>query len=354
MTSRWCFIICIVALIVQNCNGESSSQDISEQTKTSVQRTTNVSTFILQPTSLIQYSRLSATVNAWRDVTISSLEPGVVKHVYKDVSHTVKRGDHLALLNLELLQAASIEAEAQLKFQTYNYERSQKLFDEGSISEQTHFATEYDYNRAKSTAQMLKHRLAYGHIRAPFSGHIATRHITMGQLVAQGGPTFRIVQTDSLRIKAWVAENEVIDFQKGNALTFTLDALPKQIFSGTIAFIGPAADANRRVFPIEVHFANPNYAIRPGMIGTLKAVRQTYNNVLVIPREAILERETGPVTFIVINDTAHLRALVLGPSEADRTVVKQGLSIGDQVILKGGRDLIDGDRVTITQTDAIQ
>lgn len=345
MRLRWALTIGIIALHFWSCGNESSAQ--KEKSEESSQRTTNVSTFLIQPDSLVQYSRLSATVNAWHDVTISALESGGVIAIHKDVGDFVMVGDTLAQLNVELLDAASIEARANLKFQTYNYERSKKLFSEGSISEQAHFATEYDFNRAKSTDKTLKHRLSYGQIRAPFSGRIAARNISLGQLIPRGGPTFRLVRTDSLRIDAWVAENEIVDFSKGNPVTLTFDALPNHTFSGAIAYVGPAADINRRVFPIEIHLSNLDGHINPGMIGTLQAVRKIYHNMVVIPREAILERETGSVAFVVKNNTAYLRQLSLGSAEADRVVVKSGLNFDDLLIVKGGRDLIDGDKVAI-------
>ena len=341
-------IPCLLMLINLGCGDESSAQK-----EMPLERTTNVSTFEIKPDSLVQYSRLSATVKAWRDVTISALESGEVIGTYKDVGDYVKRGEDLAQLNMELLQAALIEAEANLKFQTYNYERSKQLFSEGSISEQAYFATEYDFHRAKSAAQTLKHRLSYGRIQAPFSGTIAKRYLSQGQHIDRGGAAFRLVQTDSLRVAAWVAESEIIDFGKGSLVTLILDALPHRTYEGTIAHVGPAADTDQRVFPIEVHLPNPTGHIRPGMIGTLKAVRRIHRHVFVIPREAIIERETGPVAFIAKGDMALLRPLSLGPSEAERVVVQKGLSFGDQIIVKGGRDLIDGDRVAIKYAEPV-
>ncbi len=348
MTLHRLLIPCLLILTHIGCGDGSSAQKDAPP-----ERATNVSTFALKPDSLVQYSRLSATVHAWRDVTISALEAGVVIAVHKDVGARVSRGDDLAQLNMELLEAAFIEAEAYLKFQTYNYERSQKLFSEGSISERAYFAAEYDFHRAKSAAQTLARRLSYGRIRAPFSGAIAKCYISQGQLMSPGGAAFRLVQIDSLRVAAWVAESEIIDFGEGSPVTFILDALPGEKFAGAIAHIGPATETDQRVFPIEVHMLNPTGRIRPGMIGTLKAVRRIHRHVVVIPREAILERETGPVAFVVEGRKAVSRPLSLGPSEADRVVVQKGLSFGDQIIVKGGRDLIHGDRVAVKYAEPV-
>lgn len=334
---------CLIWALFTGCGERTSAQNTPEKTE----RTTNVAIYPIAPDTLIQYSRLPATVKAWRDATISALETGVAIELLKDVGDAVSRGETLARLNIEVLEAAAIEAEADLKFQAYNFERSKQLFAEGSISEQAHYAAEYDYRRAESAAQTMRRRLAYGQIQAPFPGYVAERLIELGQLVPQGSPAFRLVQIDRLRLEAWVSESEIADFSTGSTIELTLDPFPGETHFGTIGHIGPAAQSDQRVFPIEIHLDNPNGRIRPGMIGKIKAIRRTFHNAMVVPREAVLERETGPVAFVVENDQARLRRLVLGPSEGDRVLVLDGLRFGDQLIAKGGRDLIDGDIVRI-------
>jgi membrane fusion protein (multidrug efflux system) len=132
-------------------------------------------------------------------------------------------------------------------------------------------------------------------------------------------------------------------------VTVTFDAYPQAAFQAAVSRVGPAGEPSRRVFPVEVHLSNPDGRIRPGMMGKLRAARTTFRHIAVIPREAVLERETGPVAFVHVDGAARLRSLTLGASEGDRVVVLKGLSFGDALILRGGRDLIDGDSVTVTE-----
>lgn len=341
----------LMLLVFSHCGSNEETQ-VTTETSAAAMRQTNVTVQTLRPESLNQYSRLPATVKAWHDATLSALESGVVSTVSKDFGDTVQRGDTLAQLDLEVLEQMAIESQANLKYQTYNFKHSKKLIQEGSISEQAHHSAEYDFQRARSNARTIATRLSFGNIRAPFSGQIAQRFIDKGQLVAQGSPTFRLVQVDSLRIEAWVSEEEIVDLEVGRSITLTLDAFHGESFQGTIKKMGTTADDKRRVYPIEAHLANPDERILPGMIGKLKIMRQTYRQVVVVPREAILERETGPVAFVAIDNKAHLRPLTLGPAENASVVVKHGLEFGDQLILKGNRDLIDGDPIQIKKMES--
>jgi hypothetical protein len=60
------------------------------------------------------------------------------------------------------------------------------------------------------------------------------------------------------------------------------------------------------------------------------------------------------VAFVAINNKAYLRPLELGAAENDRVVVKKGLTFNDLLIVKGNRDLIDGDPILIQKTESTQ
>lgn len=313
-------------------------------------RPTNVVTFRVRPDTLTQYSNLPASARAWQAVTVSIREGGLVKALYKELGDRVADGEVMARLSAEVLEASAIQAEAELKYQRYNFDRSRQLYEEGSISEHDYFAAEYQLRRAESQAQAIRSRIDFLSVEAPFAGTVARRAIELGQLVPAGGPAFDLVQTDSIRVEAWVPENQIADFQVGSPVRITFDAYPGVVFPAAVGRVGPAGEASRRVFPVEAYLSNPHGRIRPGMIGKLRAARKTFHDVAVIPREAVLERETGPVAFVDEDGRARLRELTLGASEEDRVVVLEGLTFDDRLILRGGRDLIDGDPVAVTET----
>ncbi|MDA0747201.1 MAG: efflux RND transporter periplasmic adaptor subunit [bacterium] len=317
--------------------------------KTPPARITNVAIYPLRPDSLTRYSELPATALAWRDVTIAALESGVVSEIHADLGDRVAFAQILARQRADLLGAAVLQAEAELKFQNYNNRRANQLYKEGSISEHERMTAEFDQARAEAGAISARTRLSYLEIRAPFNGKIAERSIERGQLVPPGGSTFRLVQTDTIKVQAWVPENQIADFTPGGQVEIRFDAYPNEVFPGTVGRIGPAAQSSRRVFPLEAYLLNPNDRIQPGLIGKLRAVRRIYRNALVIPREAVLERETGPAAFVVLGDSVQMRQLTLGPSSGGRVLATGGLFAGDQLVVRGGRDLINGDRVRVTE-----
>ena len=346
--AHWLLPLLLCLLILPGCGSEQAAENAPPPSA----RITNVSVYPLQPDSLVQYSLLPLVAQAWRDVTLSFQEGGAVAEIFRDLDDSVTADQPLARLDGDLLEAALIEAEAGLDFQRYNHERSVQLHADGSIPERELRAAWYELKRAESHLATLRERLANGVLRAPFAGIVASRQIERGQLVQPGVPAFRLVQTERLKLAAWVPENQIVDFAAGSRVEIHFDAYPAQTFPGAVGRIGPVADENRRVFPLEIHFDNVAGQIRPGTIGRARAVRRVHRDVIVVPRASVQERENGPAVFVVEGDQARLREVVVGPSQGDWLIVESGLTAGERVVVKGGRDLIDGDQVRQTEVMA--
>lgn len=280
-------------------------------------RVMNVVVYESKVDTLKQYSRLPAVAKPWREVDLNFPEGGLVDRVLCALGDRVQAGEALAFLDTDLLEAAAVEAEAGLKFQRYHFEHTKRLHVQGSVPENELYTAEYNLKRAESTLETMAVRLDRSTLQAPFSGQVAQCHIQPGQLVQPGTQALRLVQADSMKIEVWVAENQIADFALNRPVEIHFDAYPQQVFAGVVGRIGPEAESSRRVFPMEVHMSNPDGRIRPGMIGRIEVMRRVYTDVVVIPRDAVIERETGPAVFVVNEGKAQLKPVLLGEGEGD-------------------------------------
>jgi len=340
-------LVALIGGVVSGCGGDKDAVEATAPGEPA--KAVNVASMTVRPDSLTQVSRYPASVEAWRDVQLSFLESGPVSRILVDLGDRAVTGQMLAALHTSLLDATLIEAEAGVKFHKYNFEKSKQLFGDGTIAERDLLQSEYDYKRAESNLATIRQRLVNSTLLAPFSGTVAARAIEVGDLVAPGLPAIQLVQTDKVKMRAWVSENDIGDFEVGRDVDVLLDVIPRRVFGGQIGRVGPAADPRRRVFPIEVNIDNADGAIRPGMVGKLVVRRRTFTDVVVIPREAIVERETGPVAFVIENDRAVFRSLQLGVGQGNRVIALSGVEPGERLIVSGSRDLINGDRVFVRE-----
>ncbi|NKB72125.1 MAG: efflux RND transporter periplasmic adaptor subunit [Candidatus Latescibacteria bacterium] len=316
------------------------------------ERSANVGVYSLRPDTLVQYAFLPVTAMPWRQVGLAFQEGGTIEEIAVDLNDPVAAGQVLARLDADLLQAAAIETRADLDLQQYNYQRAVQLHGEGSLAESELKNAAYQLKRAQASQATLAKRLQNAVLRAPFSGRIAARLIEKGQQVQAGAAAFQLVQTQRVKVVGWVPENQIADFAQGTSVEIGFNAYPEEVHTAAVDRLAPAADPSRRVFGLEIHLDNSNQRIRAGMIGRMRAVRRSYRDVVVVPRQAVQERDAGAVVFAVVEDQAQRRPVLLGPGEGDRVIVETGLQWDERIVVTGGRDLIDGDRVRIMEDGA--
>jgi RND family efflux transporter MFP subunit len=144
----------------------------------------------------------------------------------------------------------------------------------------------------------------------------------------------------------------------GAEINVTIEALAGASLSGRITGIAPAADAQSRVFDIEVTVPNAAGHLRPGMIGTValgpdgNGLRAASAPVLTVPLTAVVRAEPGSEQFAVFvterkgsEEIARLRRVTLGEVLGNGIAVREGVKLGDRVVVSGATLLVDGDTI---------
>jgi len=109
------------------------------------------------------------------------------------------------------------------------------------------------------------------------------------------------------------------------------------------------ANPKNRTFPLELHIPNPDSEFRAGMRVTVVLEKDRFDNVIAIPRDAILQAVEGPEAMVVDKDgtEAKSRPLKLGPGFGSYVVVTDGLAVGDALIVRGHRSIVQGEPVQL-------
>ncbi|RMD93807.1 MAG: hypothetical protein D6814_15160, partial [Calditrichaeota bacterium] len=87
--------------------------------------------------------------------------------------------------------------------------------------------------------------------------------------------------------------------------------------------------------------------IKPNMLARLNIVRQRYENGIVAPRDALVESESGKTVFVAVNDRAESRKVTIIASTGDQVLIRGEVQFGDLLIVRGNRELVNGERIAI-------
>lgn len=178
-------------------------------------------------------------------------------------------------------------------------------------------------------------------IKAPISGVIVDRQVTLGQSAEDAGATLMTIVDDrTVLATANVYEKDVNQISQGQRIRVTVASLPKQVFEGRITTIGSVVEGDRRVVPVKAELANGNRSLKPGMFAELEVLTQlTPEPVLVIPQSAIVEANGQQLVFVQNGNTFQSVDVTLGRQAGDRVEVKSGLFDGDRIVTQRANQL---------------
>jgi membrane fusion protein (multidrug efflux system) len=126
----------------------------------------------------------------------------------------------------------------------------------------------------------------------------------------------------------------------------TVDALPGKTFEGRIDRVSPVVDSGSGTFRVICSFDGGGL-LQPGMFGRIRIEYDQRANALVIPRSALLEDGTAPAVYTVKDGKATRRALKLGYIDGEWVEVREGLGVGDPVVVAGKAALREGSAVQV-------
>jgi RND family efflux transporter MFP subunit len=203
-------------------------------------------------------------------------------------------------------------------------------------------------------ARLAKARvnLDYAKIRAPFDGVMTRRTFHPGALIhaaTEGGnqPLLTVKRTDVMRVVVLVPDRDVVLTHVGNPATVSVDALADQAFTGTLARIARAEDAER-LMRVEIDLPNPTGVLCDGMYGkaTITLERDTKN--LTLPPACVVEHRgrSHGVVYLVRDGLARRTEVKLGVDNGSLVEVLSGIGPDDAVIVHAAAPVEDGLRVT--------
>jgi len=185
-------------------------------------------------------------------------------------------------------------------------------------------------------------------IESPIDGIIGIVKIDKGVTVSPQTPIVLIVDIDIVKVKVNVIERELPRIKDGQPAEIKVDAYPREVFKGFIDRISPVVDLTSRTSPVEIKIFNSDHRLKPGMFARIKILVGERENVLLVPRDAILKENGSRYIFVVSEDNkAHYQKIEMGLCQDNMFEVVSGLDEGDVVVTMGNTRLEDGDVVEI-------
>jgi RND family efflux transporter MFP subunit len=188
-------------------------------------------------------------------------------------------------------------------------------------------------------------------------GIVSFRGVNVGDLVGEAGSTkvmFRIINPTLLELTVTVPSKEMGSIRVGQPLTFVTDANLGKTFTGKVMFINPAVNEADRSVKVTAEVENVSEQLKGGLYVKGRIITGKRTGILSIPRVALLSWDVAGKKgdlFVVKGEIANRRTVQTGAIMGDFVEIISGLASDEQVVIRGGFNLKDGDRVNVTQVN---
>ena len=312
---------------------------------------------------LNSYLILNGVVEPERTIEVHSRLSTYVKEILREEGDYVKENDILTLLDDTEIrigyQQASIQLEqAKLSYEEANktLERSQELMDKELISQQEYLTVEtqlnqrkLDYDNRQEAFKNLQIQLNWTKIRALAEGYITERLIEVGDKVNANQQVYTIEDFSPLLVKVFVPSADSIKLTPGMIAEITTDILKGSMFKGTVKLINPRIDVQSGTVKVTIEAYDESLRMKPGMFVEVRIIVGQKENILVIPRKAILYKQNKTFVFVLNRMQAEQREITIGLLEEDMVEIVDGLEEGELIVTVGIESLKDGQRVKVVQ-----
>jgi membrane fusion protein, multidrug efflux system len=198
---------------------------------------------------------------------------------------------------------------------------------------------------ARARVVLARKAAADTSIRAPFSGQVAERVVSVGDYVTRGARVATIVRVDPMRIELTIPEQSVSLIKVGQPVRVAVEAYPGEIFNATVRYVSPSLRSDQRALTVEALASNPDGRLKPGLFATALIQQPQSAPALLVPASAVEAVAGTSRVYVVKGDKAEERIVTLGETVGNQVEITSGVTAGEVVAAEPKGRIADGTAV---------
>ena len=306
-----------------------------------------VETIVTSTNPLSNVLSATGTLYSNESVIIAAEVAGKVTQLFFDDGEKVTAGQVLLQLDQSVLTAERDRAQANLNLSEANIRRAERLLQEQAISERERDEAYAKWRLDEATLRLTEAQLAKTVIKAPFSGMLGLRRVSIGEYLQPGETIVTLDDIDPIKVDFRVPEVFAHQLRVGQAIRMNVDAIPGKTFTGKVYAIDPQIDVNGRSVMMRAKVEQEEGPLRPGMFARIVLVLEEHPNALMIPEEALIPGVERQQVFKVVDGKVVATVVETGLRTKGKVEITKGLEPGETIITAGQIKVRPGMPVTV-------
>jgi membrane fusion protein (multidrug efflux system) len=332
-----CFTGCLLTLLLltqckdkkgQKIQPPSAGGDKSKSMPTKVEgfivRAGSVGDIIEVPGSLMAYEGTELHPEVSGRVTILNVKEGT----------TVSKGTLLVKLFDGDLQAQLKKLQVQLAIREKTEQRQAELLKINGISQQEYDLSVLDVSNIKADIELIQTSIAKTELRAPFTGKLGLRNISMGAYVTPQTLITTIREVNQLKLEFSVPEKYASKIKTGSPVLFKLTGNEK-VFSARVLATESSVSEDNRSLRVRATVSSRDATLTPGVFAKVRLDFGVNTAAIMVPSQAVIPQARYKNVIVYQQGKAHFAQVQTGARDSSMVEITQGISMGDTIITTG-------------------
>lgn len=324
--------------------------DIAEVEPPKADARTLVTTEDIAPKDFARFVEIQGSVQS-DNVYYASSEAGgrLVQFTLKE-GNSVKKGQLIGKVDMEAVDKQIAELQISLDFAKIAYDRQKRLWDQNIGSEMQFLQAKNNKDRLEKSLETIRFQLTKANIYSPASGEITRTMVKAGDVISPGMPMIEILNLSRVQVQAEVPETYLNSVKKGQMVTISFPALDKKT-KARISLIGQQVNPANRTFKVEIDIPNSGN-LKPNLLATVMIKDFEAKNAVVLPSN-LIQQEVSGKSYVFIKGENEKGAIAekvyvtISETYEGETLVSEGLKGDETFIIKGSRDLKNGELIEV-------
>lgn len=293
---------------------------------------------------------------------VSSSVTGQVTQVLFENGDHVAAGQALAYLDQRDLQSklstTTIDLnkmQLDLAAKERDYLTAKELYEDGAFSKVNYENAELAYRTEQANVELkrialqdINKSLADCVIKAPISGEISDKKISLGQYANTGTAIAEVKNNSSIKALIQLNQADLSKVAVGEHVTLKLGETNGRSYDGVVETIADSANSQSRVFDCLIRVNNADGTLNSGVYGYVEIVDQHKTQTLVVPVTAVNGSEGNYFVYTIEDQKAKKVPVELGEMKNEKAEILSGMQAGDKIITSNLSSLHDGDKVEVS------
>lgn len=295
----------------------------------------------LQNTTYTETLTYNAVLSGIEEAKATSMVSDVITKINIIVGDYVKKDQIILTFPTDTPAAQFQQANSAFLNIKTTYERMQRLFAQGAISQQDMENVETGYKVAQANFNASQSMI---NVKAPISGYVTNLLVNVGDKVNPGDELFTISNTNKYKAVIWVSDSEIQKIKKGQKVEAKWN---DEILTGVVSSVAMAMDQNKKAFRAEIVFNTKTKYMASGVTVEISINTKTIPNTIVLERNSMVETEGKYYVWMLENNKALKKEITIGQNNGIRYQIKEGLNAGDVIITEGLSMVYEGSLVKV-------